>query len=79
MDLNLPRVTGYELLEVIKLGELRRIPVIVLSGSEAEKDVRTCYELGANAYTVKPGSPDKAQRLVAAIEAFWFEAGRLPR
>lgn len=80
LDLNLPKVTGYEVLEEIKAHEdFRHIPVLVLSGSEAQRDVALCYASGAAAYVVKPGSPDTAERLVEAVERIWFTLGRTPR
>jgi CheY-like chemotaxis protein len=80
LDLNLPKMSGYEVLQALKEDrELCQIPVLVLSGSEAEHDVVFCYRTGACAYLVKPGSPEVAQRLIRAIEAVWFTLGRTPR
>lgn len=80
LDLNLPKMSGYEVLQELKRDpKLSKIPVLVLSGSEAEHDVLFCYAAGACAYLVKPGSPTHAQRLISAIEAVWFTLGRTPR
>jgi len=80
LDLNLPKMSGYEVLQELKRDPtFSQIPVLVLSGSEAEHDVVFCYAAGASAYLVKPGSPDVAQRLIRAIEAVWFTLGRTPR
>jgi len=52
--------------------------VVILSGSEAETDVNTCYTNGANAYLVKPGSPQKFELLTTTLGNFWFNLGRVP-
>jgi CheY-like chemotaxis protein len=54
LDLNLPRKDGRQVLAVIKSEDLlRRIPVVVLSSSDSERDITNCYDLGANCYIVK--------------------------
>ena len=79
LDLNLPRKTGHEVLEVLKGDDsLRTIPVIVLTTSDAENDVRRSYHLHANGYIVKPVDLDQFVRSVQAIESFWLMAVRLP-
>lgn len=73
LDLNLPRMDGRELLGHIKTDPvLRRIPVIILSTSKAEKDVLRAYDLHANAYVNKPFDPEEYPPLVSAIEQFWL-------
>ena len=73
LDLNLPRVSGMEVLEEIR-GDpgLQRIPVIILTGSAAEEDILRGYELQTNAYITKPVDPDKFLKLVRSFEEFWF-------
>lgn len=73
LDLNLPRMDGRELLAKVK-GDavLRRIPVIILSTSKAEKDILKAYDLHANAYLHKPFDPEDYAPLVAALEQFWL-------
>lgn len=79
LDLNLPRVSGYEVLAAVRDDEkLRTLPFIVLTGSELSQDVEQCYRLGANAYVVKPGSPNRALAFVKALDEFWFVQGRTP-
>lgn len=78
LDLNLPRVQGYEVLREVKASPYNAIPVLVLSGSDARRDVSYCYSLGAAAYLVKPGSPETAQMLLEAVEKIWFTLGRTP-
>lgn len=79
LDLNLPRMNGDELLEELRGDpELRRIPVIVLTSSEAEEDIVNSYDLNANAYLTKPVDPDAFIETVRAFEKFWFSMVRLP-
>lgn len=79
LDLNLPRKDGREVLAEIKKDErLKRIPVIVLSTSEAEEDISRAYRLKANCYIAKPPQLDELIRIIKAIEDFWFRVARLP-
>lgn len=74
LDLNLPKIDGREVLEKIKSNvTLKDIPVIVLSGSDAESDITKSYDLHANSYIVKPDSFDDLVEIVASIENYWFE------
>ncbi|MEI6502314.1 MAG: response regulator [Armatimonadota bacterium] len=73
LDLNLPRKDGREVLGEIKEDpDLRRIPVVVLTTSEAESDVHRAYDLHANCYIVKPVDLDQFINVVRTIEGFWF-------
>jgi CheY-like chemotaxis protein len=79
LDLNLPRKNGDEVLAEIKDDpELSRIPVIVLTSSEAETDVVRSYELNANAYLTKPVDPQAFIEEIRALEEFWLSLVRLP-
>ena len=79
LDLNLPRVSGDEVLRTIKDDErLRRIPVIVLTTSEAESDIDKTYAYGANCYITKPPDLDSFFATVEAIEEFWMRCAKLP-
>lgn len=79
LDLNLPRKNGHEVLEEIKAIEgLRRIPVVVLTSSEAEEDVVRSYDLQASAYVTKPVGLDELRQVVQSIDDFWFSVVRLP-
>jgi two-component system, chemotaxis family, response regulator Rcp1 len=79
LDLNLPRKDGREVLAEIKNDEqLKRIPVIVLTTSEAEEDVSRAYRLKANCYIAKPPQLDQLVNIVKNIEEFWFRVARLP-
>jgi two-component system, chemotaxis family, response regulator Rcp1 len=79
LDLNLPKKDGREVLEEIKNSEdLKRIPVVVLTTSDAETDVLKTYNLHANCYIVKPLDLDHFIRVVRSIESFWLTIVKLP-
>ena len=79
LDLNLPRKTGREVLEEVK-GDpaLRRIPVVILTTSNEERDVLGSYDLHANAYITKPVDLDQFIDVVVSIQDFWLEIVTLP-
>jgi CheY-like chemotaxis protein len=80
LDLNLPRMDGREVLGAIKSDEtLRRIPVVVLTTSEAEEDVLRSYDLHANAYVTKPVDFDRFIDVVRRIDDFFVSVVKLPR
>ncbi len=79
LDLNLPKKDGREVLAEIKTDpNLRRIPVVILTTSEAEEDILKAYDLHANAYVAKPVDLDKFITVVKSIEDFWLEIVKLP-
>ncbi len=79
LDLNLPRKDGREVLEDIKQDpELRRIPVVVLTTSSAESDVRRAYESHANCFITKPAELPEYRSVVRAVVDFWLRIARLP-
>jgi two-component system, chemotaxis family, response regulator Rcp1 len=79
LDLNLPRKDGREVLIEIKEDPgLRMIPVVVLTSSDAEADIVRSYHLRANCYVTKPVDLGAFQRIVKALEGFWFTIVRLP-
>jgi CheY-like chemotaxis protein len=79
LDLNLPKKDGREVLAEIKADpNLKRIPVIVLTASQAETDILNAYNLNANCYIIKPVDFDRFVKIVQSIENFWFTIVRLP-
>ncbi|MBK1664304.1 response regulator [Rhodospirillum rubrum] len=79
LDLNLPRKDGREVLEELKEDpNLKRIPVIVLTTSQAEVDIIRSYDLHANCYIVKPVDFDQFIDVVRGIEQFWCTLVKLP-
>jgi CheY-like chemotaxis protein len=80
LDLNLPRMDGREVLAALKEDpELRRIPVVVLTTSEAEEDVLRSYSLHANAYVTKPVDFARFIEVVRQIDEFFVTVVKLPR
>lgn len=79
LDLNLPRKDGREVLQEIKEDtSLRRIPVAVLTMSDAEEDIVKTYNLHANCYIRKPLDIDQFVKVVKSVENFWFVIVTLP-
>jgi chemotaxis family two-component system response regulator Rcp1 len=80
LDLNLPRLTGHEVLAAMRADEsLRRIPVAVLTTSSAESDVEKSYDLGANCFLTKPVEIEQFIHVVQSIDNFWLGLVRLPQ
>lgn len=80
LDLNLPGRSGHEILEEMKAdAALRKIPVVVLSTSEAERDVMRAYQAGANSFVSKPMDVEDFTRAIHSIEDYWFQVAQLPR
>lgn len=79
LDLNLPRMDGQEVLAAVKSDpELKCIPVVVLTTSQAEEDIIRSYRLNANCYVTKPVDFDQFIRVVQSVENFWFTIVKLP-
>jgi DNA-binding response OmpR family regulator len=73
LDLKLPRKSGFEVLAWLRQhGEIKRLPVVVLSSSRESPDIARAYDLGANSYLVKPVAPDDLLELVKAIDRYWM-------
>ena len=79
LDLKLPRITGFEVLERIRqLPALRKLIVVVLTSSSSQIDIERAYELGANAYLVKPSESAELAEIVRSIKDFWLIHNRPP-
>lgn len=79
LDLNLPKKSGTEVLAQIKADEtLKRIPVVILTTSQADKDILEAYNLYANCYITKPVDFDQFVSIIKSIEDFWFTIVKLP-
>ena len=80
LDLNMPKKDGREVLTEIKSDpHLRRIPVVMLTTSAAEKDILESYDLHANCYITKPVDLDQFITVAQTIEDFWLTMVKLPR
>ena len=79
LDLNLPRKDGREVLAEIKADpDLRSIPVIILTSSQADEDILKTYNLHANGYIVKPVDLEQFFRIIKQIKEFWMSIVVLP-
>lgn len=79
LDLNMPGMSGHDVLEKVRSTErLRRLPVVILTSSEDETDVARSYDEHVNAYVVKPIGVKGFQTIVDSIEQFWFTIVKLP-
>jgi chemotaxis family two-component system response regulator Rcp1 len=80
LDLNLPKMDGREVLAHIKEDEdLRTIPTVILTTSDAEADILTSYQLQANCYLSKPVQLEEFEGLVKSINDFWLTRVKLPQ
>ncbi len=78
LDLKMPRVTGFEVLEwARKRNDLRCLPFIVFSSSAHEGDVERCYALGANSFAVKPSGVDERNAFARGIKEYWLSFHQL--
>ena len=79
LDLNMPRMDGRETLAEIKQDEnLRSIPVVVLTTSDADQDILNSYDLQASCYITKPVDLNQFNNVVSAVKDFWFSVVKLP-
>lgn len=79
LDLNLPKKDGREVLAEIKADEdLKRIPVVILTTSQAEEDILRTYDLHANCYVAKPVDLEQFLAVVRSIEDYWLAIVKLP-
>ncbi len=80
LDLNMPGLDGRRTLEIIKHTEkTKRIPVVILTTSDDERDVQACYALGANTYIQKPVDFDGLISAIRRLKEYWFEIALLPK
>jgi CheY-like chemotaxis protein len=80
LDLKLLGLSGFDVLEWIRREEeFRRLPVVVLSSSNQEAEIKRSYQLGANSYLLKPVGFEALVALLAAFYHYWFELNELPK
>lgn len=73
LDIQMPKLNGIEVLEKIRSDErTRKTPVVILTSSNQDPDIRTCYNLGANSYIVKPVDFDKFTEAIRNIGFYWL-------
>lgn len=80
LDLNMPGIDGRATLDIIKHHQaFRSIPVVILTTSDDERDIKACYELGANTYIQKPVDFDGLMTAIKQLKEYWFEIALLPK
>ena len=80
LDLKLPRRSGFEVIEAARASaQLRMIPIVVLTSSNQDEDMRKAYDLGANGYLVKPGKRDALIDMMRAVDGYWLGHNRVVR
>ena len=79
LDLRMPKITGFEVLKELKTAEvLRRIPVVILTTSNAEHDITQSYDLGANSYLIKPVEFQALSQMLDDLGKFWVSWNQSP-
>ena len=79
LDLKMPRVDGFEVLEWVRQQPgLKRLPILVLTSSDEPEDINRAYDLGANSYLVKPFGNEYLENIVDSLNAYWLNLNRDP-
>ncbi len=79
LDLNMPRRNGREALQDIKQHPVfRKIPVIIYTTTQDEREIKRCYELGANTYIVKPSTFENMVKMVGVVLRYWYSTASIP-
>jgi len=80
LDLKMPKVSGMEVLEKIKSDPaFKTIPVVILTSSKEDPDIKRCYELGANSYIVKPVESDNFFQTIKELSFYWMISNQPPQ
>lgn len=80
LDLKMPKVTGMEVLKKVKSDpNLKSIPVVILTSSKEDPDIKLCYELGANSYIVKPVESDNFFQTIKDLGFYWMILNQPPK
>ena len=79
LDLKMPKVNGLEVLHKIRADErTKNIPVVVLTSSKEDPDIKDCYDLGVNSYVVKPVEFDEFQKAISSLGLYWMIVNQPP-
>jgi len=79
LDLRMPRVDGRAVLQLMRADErMREVPIVVVSSSRAEKDMRDCYRLGANSFVVKSFDAKRPGEYLVDVARYWLNLNRVP-
>jgi CheY-like chemotaxis protein len=79
LDVKMPGKDGFEVLKRVRANpRLSRVPIVIFSSSNSERDVNRAYDLGANSYVVKPGSTERMDQFVSKIHEYWMNMNEQP-
>lgn len=79
LDLKMPKIDGLQVLEILKKdNELKKIPIVVLTSSKEDPDLKRCYELGVNSYIVKPVEFKEFIQIISQIGVYWVNYNQKP-
>jgi len=79
LDLKMPKVNGIQALQKIRGDErTKRIPIVVLTSSKEDPDIKKCYDLGVNSYVVKPVEFDEFQKAISELGLYWMIVNQPP-
>lgn len=79
LDLNMPRMDGFEVLSAIRDDDgLKDLPVVVLTTSDSRSDIMRCYKMGANSFVTKPTGFSALQEMFRSLEHYWFDTVTVP-
>lgn len=79
LDLKMPKVNGIEVLQRIRAdGRTKKIPVVILTFSKEDPDIKKCYELGVNSYVVKPVEFEEFQKAISGLGLYWMIVNQQP-
>lgn len=80
LDLKMPKINGIQVLQRIRADErTKRIPVVVLTSSKEDPDIKKCYDLGVNSYVVKPVEFDEFQKAISEVGLYWMIVNQQPQ
>jgi two-component system response regulator len=80
LDLKMPKVNGIEVLQRIKLNDrTKKIPVVILTSSKEDPDIKKCYDLGVNGYVIKPVEFDEFHKAIASLGLYWMIVNQPPQ
>ena len=80
LDLKMPKISGIEVLRIIRADErTKRIPVVILTSSREDPDMQQCYDIGVNSYVVKPVEFDQFQKEISDLGLYWMVMNQQPQ
>lgn len=78
MDINMPQLSGLETLQIVRARGLTALPIIMLTSSNREEEIKACYDYGCNSYVTKPVKPKDFHEVVVQLGIYWTDLNQLP-